>query len=320
MQQNRSDKKSILDLKYTYNKNKSNRISLIVYKNHFTLFFDGNEVIKSYFLAKEIKPYFLEPLLETINKNHNLNLKPYSTVMIDGLEKSFLTGLFSNFDLYSYLHNFSKEYLVELSKKISKLDINKLNVFLKDLEYNVKFKSKSNLLLDVKRIEAGLLTNKVISERFYSACSETYVGFLRAIKSGTASYFKIGSKTYLVKSHIGNDGKIIEGYNTLALDLSNFDVYTFNNLKNGKPDFLAKKHDKKTFLTYDSAKKLKKVVGKSIPEDAINVVDTVKQIKQGLQKHIAKAYSKQNLVHLKKSMKEEIRKNPNLFNKNRFRK
>ena len=113
MQQNRSDKKSILDLKYTYNKNKSNRISLIVYKNHFTLFFDGNEVIKSYFLAKEIKPYFLEPLLEAINKNHNLNLKPYSTVMIDGLEKSFLTGLFSNFDLRtkglieidSYLYN-----------------------------------------------------------------------------------------------------------------------------------------------------------------------------------------------------------------------
>ena len=320
MQQSNVDTKPVLELKYIPKKKQFNKISLISNKNNFILFFQG-ENIKDYFLAKEIKPYFLDPLLENIKKNHNLHLKPYESAIISGLDKTFLNELFSNPELYKYLHNFSKEYLTELSKKISSFDINKMDVFLKNMEYNIKFNSKANLLLDVKRIEAGLLTNKVISKKFYSACSETYDGFLRAIKSGTAGYFKIGSKNYLVKSHIGYDSFITKGYNTLALDLSNFDVYTFGNLKNGKPDFMAKKYDKNTFLTYKSAKYFKKILARqSTSQQAIDVIDTIKEIKKNLQKHVAQAYSKQNLEHLRKSMKEEIKKKSHLFNKNRFKK
>ena len=114
---------------------------------------------------------------------------------------------------------------------------------------------------------------------------------------------------------------LFRSYNTLALDLSNFDVYTFGNLKNGKPDFMGKKHDKNSFLTYKSAKQLKNVLTiQSTSQQAIDVVDTIKEIKKRLQKHVIQSYSKQNLEHLKKSMKEEIKKKPHLFNKNRFRK
>jgi hypothetical protein len=142
-----------------------------------------------------------------------------------------------------YVNNFSPEFLKKLTVEIHTLNRNQLELFLENINYNLLVSKKANPLFDILRIKKGVLTKKILSKKEMYTCIETYSGFIRALKAGTVKIITLKidgeNKTLLVKSLPGNyklknfrDSKY--GTFTLALDITNFNIYSFINVVDNK--------------------------------------------------------------------------------------
>jgi hypothetical protein len=139
--------------------------------------------------------------------------------------------------------DYSPAFLKKLDLELKTLNKNQLELFLEYIQYNFYFSKKANPLFDILRIKKGVLTKKILSKKEMYTCIETYSGFIRALKAGTVKIITLKidgeNKTLLVKSLPGNyklknfrDSKY--GTFTLALDITNFNIYSFINVVDNK--------------------------------------------------------------------------------------
>jgi len=146
-------------------------------------------------------------------------------------------------ELYNYLKSNEQQ---ELLHYLNKFDINKFDLFLRVMEYELatqKDLKKINVLREAKRIDSGLINTKLINKIYQGVCEDTYGGFLRALKQKSIFFVEaeINGKTkiFLAKTNIGKsylDSKFgkLKGWHNLLLDPVTLDVYQYNRRTRGK--------------------------------------------------------------------------------------
>lgn len=211
----------------------------------------------------------------------------------------------------SSMSSYSPSFLGKITKEIKTLDGNQLELFLEYLDFNSYFSKKANPLFDILRIKKGVLTKKILSSDINSVCKETYTGFIRALRSGTAKVITADidgkKKTFLVKSFPGNFEKstllVRLGTNILALDISNFKIYAFKNfnfLKSEKRKLILKRkgdyfHLQDGFTDYENAKRINKSA-KDNPtlKTSSEIIAQIKEIKRLLNEYTSEKTAKRN--------------------------
>lgn len=141
--------------------------------------------------------------------------------------------------------------LYDLSRSHQNLDLaNRLSLFIINLNKLSKLYKQDGIYYPITRTLADIKKGRLLIERFISfktqACKESYLGFIRAIRSNTLTTAKIivnGKETRMfVKSPVGNldfptitkkeisqlkkeTRSLDNGYNQLAIDPITFELY-----------------------------------------------------------------------------------------------
>lgn len=256
-------------------------------------------------------------LINLSSKDYNhfqTNLRPSLDLVVSNLNKSktrvdFFQNHFESF--LNNINNYSPEFLEKINQQLKTLTPNQTELFLEAIRYNDLKSKRFNPLFDILRIKKGIITKKVIKTSMFSVCSETYLGFIRAIESKTVKLITLEvegkKKVMLVKSIVGNKRKRV-GTNTLALDPSNFNVYSFDNLNYKNPKAISKGNQPTMvdgFINYNFAKELlkSKSSGDFTKYNLNKIISQVKTIKK-----LLKEYSKENLEKRNESFKKAAKK------------
>jgi len=212
-----------------------------------------------------LKRNFLEPLLHKIYLEENelffaklrsvyAQDKPDENNELPGIEeaKYKLEYFFENPRVYEYLSKISMIERQKIISKISKYNPTELLKFLQITIANANIKNPRKLSTLVEEIPKKKLLKTIHVSRSISekdVCQQTYGGFLRALKTNTLYHITAEingrPKALFVKTPIGelpqnnqysNDPLLLGGYNTLAIDAENLNVYSFKTNELGKLD------------------------------------------------------------------------------------
>lgn len=152
-----------------------------------------------------------------------------------------------NIDLESakpHLQEISKDNQKEIVNLLISFNENQLALFLENIKFDLKYSPDfKKLLQDTRDIKRGKFPKKIRFTTEYSrGCINTYIGFMRALKSGTLYTAKIKIngklKRVFIKTPIGstNNFNLVAGFYRVAIDPETMDVYSLQNKKNGKID------------------------------------------------------------------------------------
>jgi hypothetical protein len=177
---------------------------------------------------------------------------------IDGIEKARynLNSFFENLEIYDFLNNIPRIERQKTIEIINKYNANELLHFLQTIKANSKITNKRklyNIAIDIKnhKFIKTVDISKQLKPEFKPeiVCQQTYGGFLRALKTNTLIHITAEingrPKALFVKTQIGElpflkqyskDPLLLGGYNVLAIDPENLNVYSFKTLKSGKID------------------------------------------------------------------------------------
>jgi len=149
---------------------------------------------------------------------------------------------FPSISVLEYVKAHSSNELKSILTEFNSFDVNKKNLFVNALDYNVRNYndplkpsfSLHKLDREVWRIKKGLLNTNHSFKVGKSICQDTIIGFIRALKSDSIFVTKMNIdgevRRVLVKNEIGivDQLKFRRGFNHLILDLKTFDVYNFD--------------------------------------------------------------------------------------------
>jgi len=158
-------------------------------------------------------------------------------------------------EIKTYLEKISPEHQEKIYLIIKEFNPSQLSLFFENIKHNMKLsKAPSELFQDARDIKKGLFPRKLIfDKRYISGCPSTYLGFMRALKSGTLYTAKIKIngklKRVFIKTPIGQEevDNFHAGFNKLLIDPETMDVYYFTMDEKGKikDDSLVKMYSEK---------------------------------------------------------------------------
>jgi hypothetical protein len=178
---------------------------------------------------------------------------------IEGIDRARykLESFFENSEIYNYLNKIPRIERQKTIEILKKFNANELLHFLQTIKANANLTTQRrlyNIAIDIKKhkflkIIDNPKTKKKSEIKPEIVCQKKYGGFLRALKKNTLIHITAEiegrPKALFVKTQIGelpllkqysSDPILLGGYNVLAIDAENLNIYSFKILKSGKID------------------------------------------------------------------------------------